>query len=167
MTKKWIAPDSKVSLAEMISVWASEVFPFWDRNLETALKCGAPSNSLYQEFDNKPEAWQSFNSFEMAIANWLRGPLLSTVKLSPATKRLFDVGGGHGLYSIVFSQNYPSLKATIIDRTIDFFSLAYLVTVGGQCFTLKELGAWLQETGFSNVKTTLRLPGLVRAMKSA
>jgi predicted O-methyltransferase YrrM len=250
LTKKWIVRDSQVSFSDMVSVWEKEVFPFWDRNVENVLKTGVPKSSLYQEFEAKPEAWQSFNSFEMAIANWLKGTMLSQIKLPPRTRRLLDVGGGHGLYSIAFCQRYPQLTATVFDReqplkiaranidssalqdrirlqngdfltddlgegydvaflfniihnfgkaknveiirkinkalapdgsivifdnisgpgiakrTIDFFSLAYLVTVGGQCYTLKQLKGWLMEAGFANPKTTIRLPGLVRATKA-
>lgn len=250
LTKKWVVRDSRVSFSDMISVWDKEIFPFWDRNVESVLKTGAPKSSLYQEFDAKAEAWQSFNSFEMAIANWLKGTMLSQIKISSNMKRLLDVGGGHGLYSIFFCQKYPQLTAMIFDkerpldiartnvnssglqdrvhlqvgdflkddlgkgydiaflfnmihnfkreqnieilkrtnkalklgglivifdnisgpgiskRTIDFFSLAYLLTVGGQCYTLNEVRQWLDDAGFANTRTSIRLPGLVKAIKS-
>jgi 16S rRNA G1207 methylase RsmC len=185
----------------------------------------------------------------MSIANWLGPGLLSHVKLNTGTRRLLDVGGGHGLYSIMFCEKYPQLTATIIDRaeslkvarknidsrtlgkrielkigdmlsddygtgydvafliniihnfreddnirilkktsdalssggsiiifddfrgpgiskrTVDFFSLAYLITVGGQCYGLRKLKGWLEETGFGGMRTSLGLPGLARAIK--
>ncbi len=46
----------------------------------------------------------------------------------PAARRLLDLGGGHGLYSIAFCQNNPSLNAVVFDlppvtgATRDFIS---------------------------------------------
>jgi ubiquinone/menaquinone biosynthesis C-methylase UbiE len=251
LTRKWILRNAGPSFADMITVWDREVFPIWDRNAETVMKTGRPSITLYEEFKAKPDAWRSFNSFEMAIANWLKGVMLSQIKLpqSEPTK-LLDIGGGHGLYSISFCQKYPRLEATIFDReeskqlalvniasnklqnrirfqsgnflsddlgegydvaflfnilhnfrkgenliilrkvrdslvrggtlaifdnisglaspkrTVDFFSLAYLLTVGGRCYPLSEIKSWLDETGFINPGTTIKLPGFVKATRS-
>jgi ubiquinone/menaquinone biosynthesis C-methylase UbiE len=250
LSKKWILKNSDVSLKDMVEVWDKEVFPFWDRNMDAVLKTGSLGTTLYQEFDSNPEAWQNFNAFEMAIANWLKAPLLSQVKLGGNSKRLLDIGGGHGAYSIMACKKYPQLRATIFDkpealkiarlnvdssslgeritlqsgdflkddlgegydvaflfniihnfrereiveifrrtrgalskrgsiiifdniqgpgvskRTVDFFSLAYLVTVGGRCYALSDLKAWLEDSGFESIRTTFRLPGLVKAIKS-
>jgi ubiquinone/menaquinone biosynthesis C-methylase UbiE len=245
MTKKWMLNDS--AFKEMFSVWDDEVFPFWDKNFLNTLKNGSPPRTIYQEFDNKPGTWESFNSFEMALARWLGNQLLSTVKLHSSATRLLDVGGGHGMYSIIFCEKYPKLQATILDReeslkiarkniesrdlqariqlkngdmlseplgtnydvallinilhnfkseenkillekvrsalspsglvviyddikgpaiskrTVDFFSLAYLITVGGRCYSLDVLKNLLGQAGFGNVKTNIRMPGLVLA----
>ncbi len=249
VVKKWVLRSSPTSLADMISVWAGEVFPFWDENLVTAIREGRPSASLYEQFNTRPGAWRAFSSFEMAIANWLRGPLLAHVKLPPKATRLLDVGGGHGLYSIMFCEKYPELSATVFDKpdplevakdnvkahgmnnrirlqsgdflvddlgegydvallfnivhnfreeqnvellrrvasalrregsivlwdniagpgvsksTIDFFGLTYLVTVGGQTYSLGDLKRWFEKTGFTAPKSTLRLPGLVQSRR--
>jgi hypothetical protein len=252
LSKKWILRDSDVSLKDMISAWDNEVFPFWDQNRIAVMKTGTPMTTLYETFDTKPEAWQSFNSFEMAIARWLKVPLLSLIKLDSAEKsKLLDIGGGHGLYSVIFCEKYPQLTATVFDReqplqvarknidtsnlqnriklrqgdllnddygdgydvallfnvlhnfsarenleilkkaskalssqgsivifdnlagpgmskrTIDFFSLAYLVTVGGRCYALEEVKQLLGQAKFTNMRTFLRLPGLVKAVKTS
>jgi len=41
--------------------------------------------------------------------------LKDSVNLSDC-KKMIDVGGGSGLYSVVFCRNYPNLKSTILDR---------------------------------------------------
>lgn len=244
-TKKWMLNGA--AFKEMFSVWEDEVFPFWDKNFLDVLKNGSPGRTIYEEFDKRLGAWESFNSFEMALARWLSSQLLSTVKLDPGATRLLDVGGGHGLYSIMFCEKYHKLNATIFDRegslkiarksiesrnlesriqlkngdmlseplgagydvafliniihnfkehensallknvksalstrgtlviyddirgpaiskrTVDFFSLAYLITVGGRCYTLDELKKLLEQAGFGNAKTYFRMPGLVQA----
>ncbi len=40
---------------------------------------------------------------------------VAKVKLPATARRLLDVGGGHGLYSIKFCRRYPQLSATVFD----------------------------------------------------
>ena len=57
------------------------------------------------------------NYFTMlkSSANMSTPKLLKWAKLEPAPKRLLDVAGGPGLYSIAFCQKYLDLKADILD----------------------------------------------------
>jgi precorrin-6B methylase 2 len=41
--------------------------------------------------------------------------VVAKVKLPPSARRLWDIGGGHGLYSIKFCRLYPALSATVFD----------------------------------------------------
>ncbi len=88
----------------MASVWDSKVLKFWDLQIEHAVRNGRPSQDIFEWFDSEPDAWSLFNSFEMAIARWVGGSIAKSVRLPPGSKRLVDVGGGHGLFSILFCQ---------------------------------------------------------------
>ncbi|WP_042892065.1 SAM-dependent methyltransferase, partial [Anaplasma marginale] len=57
------------------------------------------------------------NYFTMlkSSANASAPQLLEWAKFDTAPKRLLDVAGGPGLYSIAFCQKYPDLKADILD----------------------------------------------------
>lgn len=100
----------------MASVWDSKVLKFWDLQIEHAVRNGRPSQDIFEWFDSEPNAWSLFNSFEMAIARWVGGSIAKSVRLPPGSKRLVDVGGGHGLFSILFCQHHPELTATILDK---------------------------------------------------
>jgi len=41
--------------------------------------------------------------------------VVAKVKLPPGARRLLDVDGGHGLYSIRFCRRHPRLMATVFD----------------------------------------------------
>jgi cyclopropane fatty-acyl-phospholipid synthase-like methyltransferase len=41
--------------------------------------------------------------------------VVAKAKLPPTARRLLDIGGGHGLYSIKFCRRYPDLSATVFD----------------------------------------------------
>lgn len=81
---------------------------FWD-NLEEEL-CSAESPRDQQE--------QGHHNFIMGMHNiavGCRGELfLAAIDLS-GRKKLFDVGGGPGSYSILACQKYPLLRATVFD----------------------------------------------------
>ncbi len=115
-TSKWLSRSSAVSLADMATVWDSKVLKFWDLQLEHAIKNGRPSQGIFEWFDSEPDAWSLFNSFEMATARWVGGRIVKSVHLPPGSKRLVDVGGGHGLFSILFCQQHPQLSATVLDK---------------------------------------------------
>jgi SAM-dependent methyltransferase len=51
----------------------------------------------------------------MAMARMAGDEIAARVKLPVSARRLLDIGGGHGLYSIKFCRRYPGLSATIFD----------------------------------------------------
>ncbi len=85
----------------------------WD-NLGQALKDGRfQTNSVGHSFDR---------DFTASVAQWaLSGGLHRTVEIMAAlpefynARRLLDIGGGHGLYAIAFSQENPELKSVVLD----------------------------------------------------
>ncbi len=115
-SSKWLARSSPVSLADMAAVWDSKVLKFWDLQLERAVRDGKPSTDIFEWFTSEPGAWKLFNSFEMAIARWIGPGIVKSVRLPPGSRKMVDVGGGHGLYSIMFCQRYPQLHATVLDQ---------------------------------------------------
>jgi len=51
----------------------------------------------------------------LAVARMSADDVVAKVKLPPGARRLLDVGGGHGLYSIRFCRRHPGLMATVFD----------------------------------------------------
>jgi SAM-dependent methyltransferase len=51
----------------------------------------------------------------IALARMAGDEIAARVRLPAGAKRLVDLGGGHGLYSIKFCRRHPGLSATIVD----------------------------------------------------
>ena len=115
MTSRWLLRKSPSNLADMVRIWDSDIFEFWDKYLEGAVVKGKVPMTIYEWFNKQPDGWRTFNFFEMAIARWLGNRIAASVRLGTAQK-ILDVGGGHGMYSIMFCRRYPSLSATVFDK---------------------------------------------------
>jgi 2-polyprenyl-3-methyl-5-hydroxy-6-metoxy-1,4-benzoquinol methylase len=84
-------------------------------NEENAIREGRPQVNAFEWFTQHPPMWKLFHSFEMSIARQSQRDIVSKVKISPSAVRLIDVGGGHGLYSIMLCKQHPTLRATVFD----------------------------------------------------
>lgn len=116
LTAKWLLRGSPFSLADMVKVWDSRVFEFWKMHLEESVLKGKPPLTIYEWFDQQPDGWRIFNSFEKAVARWAGEGIINKVKLPPKARKLLDIGGGHGMYSIMFCRRYPNLSAMVFDQ---------------------------------------------------
>jgi len=98
MTERWLLAESETDMGPWLTFWDELVFPFWERELETAVREGEPSQSIYEWFGEAPGRWETAQEGFRATASLL-----------------LDVGGGHGLYAMELCRRYPELSATIFD----------------------------------------------------
>lgn len=115
MTEKWLLAESKTNLGPWLTFWNDIVFPFWDQELEQAIRHGAPSQSLYEWLDAHPARWQTAQDGFRASASLLLDDVIKAVTVTRKDEHLIDIGGGHGLYAMELSRQYPHLSATIFD----------------------------------------------------
>src|SRR6185436_19672432 len=54
----------------------------------------------------------------MDLARLCSNEVVSKVRIHPNAKKLLDIGGGHGLYSVGFCRRYHQLSGTIIDQPV-------------------------------------------------
>ena len=103
----YLVRGRKLYQGDMIAHSAS-VWNFW-HSLEDKIRLeNAPR-------DRKPDGRRNFIMAMHNIAITGRAKILAdNIDLS-GRKRLFDVGGGPGTYSIVLCQRYPQLKAVVFD----------------------------------------------------
>ena len=116
MTVKWLERTSPTSFAAGVDFFHNIVFPFWDTHLEESIREGKPSTTLYEWLNHQPGGWEQAQEFFASTARFSAPEILSKVKVPPSAKRLLDIGGGHGLYSIEFCKRYPGLRATVFDQ---------------------------------------------------
>jgi SAM-dependent methyltransferase len=115
MTEKWLLADSESNIGPWLAFWNDLVFPFWERELETAVRCGEPSQSIYEWFDEEPDRWEVAQEGFRATASLLVEDVTDEVTVPDGATRLIDIGGGHGLYAMELCRRHPELSATIFD----------------------------------------------------
>lgn len=115
MTERWLLAGSETNMGPWLTFWNELVFPFWERELETAIRDGEPSQSIYEWFDEEPDRWEVAQDGFRATASLLVDDVTEAVTVPDGATRLIDVGGGHGLYAIELCRRHSNLAATIFD----------------------------------------------------
>lgn len=115
MTKKWLLADSETNMGPWLTFWNELVFPFWEQELETAIRDGEPGRSIYEWFDEEPDRWEVAQDGFRATASLLVDDVADAVSVPDDVTQLLDIGGGHGLYTIELCRRHSDLTATIFD----------------------------------------------------
>ena len=149
MTTTWLTSSSGTNLAPWFTFWNDLVFPFWEANLEAAVREGEPSETIYEWFDEDPARWETAQRGFRAAAAVIVDDVADRVDVPDGATRLLDVGGGHGLYAIELCRADPGLGATVFDtpaaldaarREIAAADLGDRVTVSGGDYWTDDLG---------------------------
>ncbi|MCJ7807729.1 MAG: methyltransferase, partial [Dehalococcoidia bacterium] len=113
MTTKWLLRLSPNCLASGFALFES-LLERW-RYLADSIRLGKPVMLAWDWLDQNPGRWRDYQAAMLAMARMVSDDVVSKVKLASTARRLLDVGGGHGLYSIKFCRRYPTLSATVFD----------------------------------------------------
>ena len=114
MTSKWLVHTSPENIVSGILFWGMALRELWG-NLEESLQSGKPPVDFYPWIGAHPAESKDFQDWMAAVARLGMDEVASRLRLSSQTRRLLDIGGGHGAYSIGLCQRYPNLEAAIID----------------------------------------------------
>lgn len=112
-TSRWLIEDSPHSLKGFLGFMEDHVRR-WE-HFEETIRAGHPPFTAYDYFRAHPERWQPFHDGQRTIASFTVDEVARKAQLSPAARRLIDVGGSHGLYTIALCRRYAHLSATIFD----------------------------------------------------
>ncbi len=107
------------SIADWVAHWADMMVKGNWQKLAEHTRSGKPLELDWAAF--------AFDSRRASLQNWIDGmhqmalaghaDILSTVEPLNGARKLLDVGGGPGTYSIVMCRHYPELQATVLDST--------------------------------------------------
>lgn len=148
MTNKWMLCDSPNSLAGLFGSYFSGLLERWEY-LHESIRRGEPPLLAWEWFDQKPGRWREYQEAQIGMTHMSGDEVVSKVKLRPNARRLLDVGGGHGLNSILFCRKYPALSATVFDWPQALEVTRELITsegMGGRV-TTQEGDFWEDELG--------------------
>ncbi len=116
ISRKWLVRSSPAYIGNMLE-HVNDLWPVWT-NLEEAVRKGAAPGSNYQNWLKDEECRHILRRHILGLRDMARftaPELTRAVTLGRRAKRLLDIGGGHGGYSIAFCEKYPSLSATVFD----------------------------------------------------
>ena len=114
LTEKWVLPNDAFNLEALVTFWnaaAQELMPSADAVLQT----GERPYDFYEWAASRPELYRAYQQQMMMSAHNAGADVVRQVRLPDQASSLLDVGGAHGLYSLLFCQAHPHLHATILD----------------------------------------------------
>jgi O-methyltransferase domain/Dimerisation domain len=107
---KWLVKQSPHYVGDW--QYITELLWRMSENLTEVLRSGLVKENGFDFLNANPEWWPKIEASWRAMAS---PGIASKFKLASSARRLIDIGGGHGLYSVAFCRKYPSLTATIFD----------------------------------------------------
>jgi 2-polyprenyl-3-methyl-5-hydroxy-6-metoxy-1,4-benzoquinol methylase len=112
VAKKWLARTSKNDMRAAV-LFIEELWR-WTSGLEEAVRTGVPSR-IHEDPEMTPAAWGRYMRGLAVFAKPAGAEVVRRVKLPGGAKRILDVGGGHGMYSVAFCQRHSGLTAEVLD----------------------------------------------------
>lgn len=101
-----------------------ELAPFLKTQVEMLLEGArgvreAPEDGIFGwEQVQSGEVGRSYQANMRWLASHTVEEVVGKVDLSPPPRRMLDVGGAHGLYTVAFCEKYPDLEGTVLDWEI-------------------------------------------------
>ena len=115
IAKKWILHDEVFNLGASVTFWTAvfqDLSPDWLEVMQTGER---PYGNIYQWLESKPEIADAFQQQLMANVTFSGPDVVKKLALPDTAEKVLDVGGGHGLFSILLCEQHPHLQATVLD----------------------------------------------------
>jgi hypothetical protein len=110
----WFTTGSPTSLVAGLEFWERTACVIWPE-IERAVRGGAPVTPFYALLEGDPALSRSFQAWTAALARRQAPAVARAVPVPRGARRMLDVGGGHGLFSVALLRRHPALRATVID----------------------------------------------------
>jgi 2-polyprenyl-3-methyl-5-hydroxy-6-metoxy-1,4-benzoquinol methylase len=114
LTQKWILDTRVVDTEASLRFWDEAMRDLWRHSAEV-LRSGERPYDFYQWVEADPDRSRSFQQTLIGNARIVSGDIAKKLPLNGASRRLLDVGGGHGTFSFAFCHHFPGVQATILD----------------------------------------------------
>jgi SAM-dependent methyltransferase len=114
MTQKWLLDNDALDIDSLLTYWDAAFRDLWHYAPEV-IRSGERPCDFYSWLESTPGLAHSFQQALIVPAYDVGPDIAKKLALPDGPTRLLDVGGGHGMYSVVICQAYPELQATILD----------------------------------------------------
>ena len=115
LAQKWALDNDTFNLGASMTFWTAvfqELSADWLEVMQTGER---PYGSIYEWLENKPDIADAFQQQLMANVTFTGADVIKKLQMGETATKILDVGGGHGLFSIMLCQQYPQLHATVLD----------------------------------------------------
>ena len=111
LTKKWLLKSSKHSVRDAVLFFQD----IWEvlAKMEESVITGKTADLHHG--NQPPEFWERYLRGLATFAFYTGKEIAWKVKLDSAPRKLLDVAGGHGVYSMSFCKKYPALNAEVLE----------------------------------------------------
>jgi SAM-dependent methyltransferase len=110
VSRKWLLRESRHSIADKL------LFQFFEWDLleraEDYVRTGEPVE-IHSMSDD--EQWDLYQRGMRAMANAAAGEAVRRMPVPKDAKRMLDIGGSHGYYSVALCRRHEGLRSTILD----------------------------------------------------
>ena len=114
VTEKWFLNGTQLDMKAAMTAWDAFSHDLWPHGPEI-IRSGERPFNFYEYTTATPGLSDAHQRMMMGNANVTGPDIVKKVALPDDATRLLDVGGGHGMFSILFCLAHPWLQATIID----------------------------------------------------
>lgn len=114
LTTKWLIEHDAFDAQALLHFWSAASHELLPHTTEI-IRTGERPFEFYAWTEADADLSDAYQR-QLAMNAVTAGPsVIKKLTLPDGPTRLLDVGGGHGTYSILMCQKYPSLEATILD----------------------------------------------------
>lgn len=113
MVKKWLLKGGEYNLGEMFFQF-EDMLKRWDY-LDESIRHGRPPQLGWEWLNGHPGSWERYHAGLGSTAKILMKEIVAKTRLPKHAKKILDLGGSHGMYSILFCKSHPSVSATVLD----------------------------------------------------
>jgi hypothetical protein len=114
MTDTWMVKNGTADCSGMFGYF-DDAYLRWSE-LHNTILAGKPAERADLWLDRHEGSWERYHDSLRAIAELMAGQIVLHAALPAGVKRLIDIGGSHGLYSVRFCRHYQRLSAVILDE---------------------------------------------------
>lgn len=115
LTRKWLIDNEAFNGRAIMRFWDDTLNQIWPTAADV-IRTGRRPFDTYEWIERDPERNRSFQQTLVVTALTAGHDIAARIPLTETATRILDVGGGHGLFSILLCQQHPNVRATIIER---------------------------------------------------
>jgi SAM-dependent methyltransferase len=126
LARKWLAPDSPVSLHDSLLYRYLE----WDwiGRLDEYLQSGEPLH-IHREMTR--DQWALYQRGMLAVARLSAAEVARRAPVPRGARDMLDLGGSHGFHSVALCRRHPDLRSSVLDLSEAVEHAAPLLAVQG------------------------------------
>ncbi|MDI6740869.1 MAG: class I SAM-dependent methyltransferase [Candidatus Edwardsbacteria bacterium] len=109
--RRWLVSSAPADMSEAL-LFIGELSKMMD-GLEDSVRTGRTVN--FHHLGKPDEFWAHYLRGLGSFVNFAGPAIVRSVPFRRPPRRLLDVGGGHGMYSLAFCRKYPGLTADVLD----------------------------------------------------